>query len=43
MFSTVTREMKNYVLLYEKTREFITQTVELGNRWIRLSCYYNRV
>ena len=25
------------------TREFITQTVELRNRWIRLSCYYNRV
>jgi len=25
------------------TREFITQTVELWNRWIRLSCYYNRV
>ena len=25
------------------TREFITWTVELWNRWIRLSCYYNRV
>jgi len=25
------------------TREFITQTVELWNRWITLSCYYNRV
>jgi len=25
------------------THEFITQTVELWNRWIRLSCYYNRV
>jgi len=25
------------------TCEFITQTIELWNRWIRLSCYYNRV
>ena len=25
------------------TRELITRTVELWNRWIRLSCYYNRV
>jgi len=25
------------------THEFITRTVELWNRWIRLSCYYNRV
>ena len=25
------------------TREFITRTVGLWNRWIRLSCYYNRV
>jgi len=25
------------------TREFVTRTVELWNRWIRLSCYYNRV
>ena len=25
------------------TLEFITQTDELWNRWIRLSCYYNRV
>jgi len=24
-------------------REFITRTIELWNRWIRLSCYYNRV
>jgi len=23
------------------TREFMTQTVELWNWWIRLSCYYN--
>jgi len=21
----------------------MTQTIELWNRWIRLSCYYNRV
>jgi len=26
-----------------ETREFVTRTVELWNRWIRLSCYYNRV
>jgi len=25
------------------TREFVTPTVELWKRWIRLSCYYNRV
>ena len=25
------------------TRESITLTAELWNRWIRLSCYYNRV
>jgi len=25
------------------TREFITWTVELWNRWITLWCYYNRV
>jgi len=25
------------------TSEFIIQTVELWNRWIRLSCFYNRV
>jgi len=25
------------------TREFITWTVELWNRWIKLSCCYNRV
>jgi len=25
------------------TCEFIIRTVELWNRWIRLSCYYNRV
>jgi len=33
-------------IVYEhwpETREFITQTIELWNRWIRLSCYYNRV
>jgi len=23
------------------TREFITRTVDLWKRWIRLSCYYN--
>ena len=28
---------------WPETREFITRTVELWNRWIRLSCYYNRV
>jgi len=25
------------------TREFITRSVELWNRWISVSCYYNRV
>ena len=25
------------------THEFITRSAELWNRWIRLSCYYNRV
>jgi len=25
------------------TCEFITQTIKLWNRWIRMSCYYNRV
>ena len=25
------------------TREFITRTVELWNRWIKLSCYYNSI
>ena len=28
---------------WPETHEFITWTVELWNRWIRLSCYYNRV
>jgi len=28
---------------WPETREFITRTFELWNRWIRLSCYYNRV
>ena len=27
---------------WPETREFITQTIELWNRCIRLSCYYNR-
>jgi len=27
----------------QSTRDFITRTVELWNRWIRLPCYYNRV
>jgi len=26
---------------WPETREFITRSVELWNRWIRLSCYYN--
>jgi len=25
------------------TRDFITRNIELWNRWIRQSCYYNRV
>jgi len=28
---------------WSETREFITQNVELWNRWIRLLCYYNTV
>jgi len=28
---------------WPETHESIKQTVELWNRWIRLSCYYNRV
>jgi len=28
---------------WPETREFITRTVELWKRWIRLSCYYNIV
>jgi len=35
-----------YLIAYKHwpdTREFITQTVQLWNRWIRLSCYYNRI
>jgi len=34
------------IIVYEHwpaTREFITWTIVLWNRWIRLSCYYNRV
>mgnify|MGYP007133234786 FL=1 len=33
-------------IVYEhwpETHEFITRTVELWNKWIRLSCYYNTV
>jgi len=29
--------------LWSDTREFITRSVELWTRWIRLSCYYSRV
>ena len=32
-----------YTRHWPDTREFITRTVELWNRWIRLLCYYNRV
>jgi len=28
---------------WPETRVFITRTIELWNRWIRPSCYYNRV
>jgi len=28
---------------WPETREFITRTIELWNRWMRLSCYYSRV
>jgi len=28
---------------WSETREFITRTIELWNRWIRLSFNYNRV
>jgi len=28
---------------WPETCEFITQTIELWDRWIRLSSYYNRV
>ena len=34
------------VIVYEhwpETGEFVTQTIELWNMWITLSCYYNRV
>jgi len=30
-------------IYWPDTLEFITQTMALWNRWIRLSCYYNRV
>ena len=36
------QEYLNFGIVYEhwpETREFITRTVELWNRWIRLSCY----
>jgi len=28
---------------WPEIREFITQIIELWNKWIRLSCFYNRV
>jgi len=31
------------VLHWPDIPEFITRSVELWNRWIRLACYYNRV
>jgi len=39
-------DISRYSIVNEQwpdTREFITRTVELWNRWIRLPCYYNRV
>ena len=47
--SKITRQIKfisGVSIVYEhwpETRECITRTIELWNRWIRLSCYYNRV
>jgi len=41
-----TREEYSYYCrrtLTRYTHDFVTRTVELWNRWIRLSCYYNRV
>ena len=35
-------ERKSSVVVLHETREIITLTVELGNRWISLSYYYNR-
>jgi len=39
--------MHRLIVLYknidQKLVKIITQTFELWNRWIRLSCYYNRV
>jgi len=32
-----------FIYTHVDTREFITPTVELLNRCIKLSCYYNRV
>jgi len=36
--------LRHYIVYehWPDTREVITQTVELWNRWVRLSCYYNR-